>query len=385
MLIALFACNDSGVTAFNAEPTAEILSHADGDGVDPGEATTFEGSVSDPDDGPSRLLATWSLDGDEVCEATAPDDAGLTSCEVTITEVEGTVSLLVTDSQNASASDEVDVVTCVPEDAEVCDNGIDDDCDGRIDEDCLGTNCFDDDDTFVSEQAYTLLIGRMDEGEQVEGYFRDDFEFEGTAGAEFAVHMWSTAFDTRVQLFDQDCELYLEASDGARGDNAFLSFQVPTDGIWTIVATGDIPLEGEYVIEFLQDETEVGVNCARETAALDIVSEPWTDTVDGILQSGDQENIAGAGFYNDDVEYLAFYGDTVVSTDESTAHDAAMALFDPDCQLVTYNDDSPEGGTTNARVDHEVERTGIYTLTPFTKYQYQTGLYTVTSTATWAE
>lgn len=33
-------------------------------------------------------------------------------------------------------------------------------CDGRIDEDCLGTNCFDDDDTFAAEQAYTLLVDR---------------------------------------------------------------------------------------------------------------------------------------------------------------------------------------------------------------------------------
>ena len=109
LLALLVGCRDNALTAFNAEPTATIRSHEDGDGVDSDIPILLSGRVSDPDDHPDELLASWSLNGDEACAPTAPDEEGVTTCEAIFTE-DATVTLEVVDSRGASASDLVDLV-----------------------------------------------------------------------------------------------------------------------------------------------------------------------------------------------------------------------------------------------------------------------------------
>ena len=69
--LLLAACPEQGVKAFNAEPEAEITSHGDGDEVYEGFTETFRGVVSDPDHSSEDLTATWSLDGEVLCEVLA--------------------------------------------------------------------------------------------------------------------------------------------------------------------------------------------------------------------------------------------------------------------------------------------------------------------------
>lgn len=427
--ITLLACGDAGVQAVNSEPTARIVSHNDGDQIPRGVPVLFQGSASDPNDSPNRLSTVWSVDNEEVCASATPDNDGLTTCQITITTPTATVTLLVFDGDNASDTfsvdiescdevyyldddedgygdpdDEVAVIACEQPDgyadqggdcddtadtvnpgaAEACGNGVDDDCDLRVDEGCLGFNCFEDDDV-LADLGYTQVVGTLrDTDEPVGNKYRDDFEFEATNGDELALHIWSSAFDTHVELYDPDCVLYLDSADGARGSNAFLQFRVPDTGIWTAVVTSGADAElGQYTLELLDDSITTGMNCARETSSLDLVNDPWTDSHVGTLQQGDQEIVAGPGFYNDDVEFYSFFGDTVVATMSSTDLNAAMSSYSPTCQLVQYNDDDPAGGTTDARLDLLIERTGIYTLTPFSAFQNGTGQYTATATATW--
>ena len=71
--LLLSACSESGVKAYNVDPVAEIISHADGAEVLEGYVETFRGAVSDANHGASNLTATWYLDGDVLCEGAAPD------------------------------------------------------------------------------------------------------------------------------------------------------------------------------------------------------------------------------------------------------------------------------------------------------------------------
>ena len=107
MLVALFACNDSGVTAFNAGPGAAILSPEDGASV--AEHFTLEGSATDPDHSDDQLTVTWTVNGEVVCEG-PPAAGGLTSCVLEAVEGELHVQLDVVDDLDARDRDEVTLV-----------------------------------------------------------------------------------------------------------------------------------------------------------------------------------------------------------------------------------------------------------------------------------
>ena len=79
------------------------------------------------------------------------------------------------------------------------------------------------------------------------------------------------------------------------------------------------------------------------------------------------------------MEFYSFYGDTVTILDESTALNAIVNLYNPDCGLVTYDTDS--GGGTNAKITHAMDRTGIYTATPWGEFSGSTGDYSLSAEA----
>ena len=428
LFLVLVGCQDHSVKSFNSAPTATITSHSDGDELAAGSEVELRGAVSDPDDPTDSLLATWRMDETTVCADLTPDGAGVTSCTVIFESAETQVTLEVRDPGDATGSHKVSVFACSdmwyhdddgdgfgdPEDGvlgceqpndyvvnssdcdddnddispvafELCDDGIDNNCDGQVDESCLGTNCFEDDDV-VDPLNYFMTIGQLLETDEVDdaGAIRDDWEFEADSGTELAVHAWSDDVDTRVELYDPDCELYDSASTGARDTNAFLSFRIPSDGIWTLVVTTDEPAElGKYVLEVLDDSILVGNRCCLQTDTIDLLNEPYSALLTGSLSSGDQlwPDYVGTGFYFDDIEYFAFYGDAITATHRSSDFNAILNLYDPDCLLVGY--DTNSGGGTDAMLSVDTERTGIYTLTPWAEYSWSTGNYQLDVSAGW--
>ncbi len=109
-LIALLgsACtpDPGGLTVHNANPRAEITSHADGDDPEAG-LRTFTGTVEDPDHDADELELTWLVDGAEACPPITPDASGNTSCEVFLESGERTVTLQVEDPLGGLGSDKV--------------------------------------------------------------------------------------------------------------------------------------------------------------------------------------------------------------------------------------------------------------------------------------
>ena len=63
ILLTLFSCRtDDSLKTVNAEPTALIVSHADGDEPMANEEAVLFGSVSDTNHPPEDLLTVWRVD-----------------------------------------------------------------------------------------------------------------------------------------------------------------------------------------------------------------------------------------------------------------------------------------------------------------------------------
>ncbi len=103
----VLGCGDTGVTKHNAEPTATITSHADGDTVREGEEETLRGVIGDTDGDPDELTFSWYVGGTSVCEDTVPDDYGMVTCIHSFGAGDGEVVLEVSDAAGATASDRV--------------------------------------------------------------------------------------------------------------------------------------------------------------------------------------------------------------------------------------------------------------------------------------
>ena len=104
-----FGCSEAALKTFNAEPTATILSHADGDTPLTDDETVLFGAVADPDHGPTDLITVWRVDGEIVCEDIVPALDGYTNCVTPLNPGDHTIVLSVRDPKNASGSDSVTV------------------------------------------------------------------------------------------------------------------------------------------------------------------------------------------------------------------------------------------------------------------------------------
>ena len=114
-LLGVVGCaGDVGVTKFNTEPVATITSPGDGDTVTVGQSITLRGIVSDPDDGASSLVATWTAGERTLCERLPVGEGGESSCEATLAAGEEEITLLAQDPANAVGLDTVTVTLVTP-------------------------------------------------------------------------------------------------------------------------------------------------------------------------------------------------------------------------------------------------------------------------------
>ena len=93
ILLLFIACtgNEKTVNVNNAEPTATITSHNDGDVVFLGDPIDFRATVSDSNDATADLEVQWSLNGRVVCPFVQPNTDGVSECTATLQQGEDTV------------------------------------------------------------------------------------------------------------------------------------------------------------------------------------------------------------------------------------------------------------------------------------------------------
>ena len=97
-------CPDQGLTTYNADPVATILSPVVGDTVTEGQLVPLRGQVSDSNHGPTDLVATWFIGEAVLCEAAPPDADGLAGCGWTADLSGAELRLEVLDVQGAAAT-----------------------------------------------------------------------------------------------------------------------------------------------------------------------------------------------------------------------------------------------------------------------------------------
>lgn len=102
LCLLLFACSsDKGVTVFNPNPQAEIISHSDGDAFSEGYPIELIGNVDDPNHSAGELTTTWKSATRTLCTATPPESDGTTRCGAVLAFDDEEIILAVKDPENA--------------------------------------------------------------------------------------------------------------------------------------------------------------------------------------------------------------------------------------------------------------------------------------------
>ncbi len=107
VVLSSIGCAEQKFTAFNANPEVEITSHEAGDSAPEGMPVVFFAGAMDPDHDTHELTAAWVVSGEEVCEATALDADGQSTCEITLSAEDATVSVRVRDPLGGIGGDTV--------------------------------------------------------------------------------------------------------------------------------------------------------------------------------------------------------------------------------------------------------------------------------------
>ncbi|MEC7983579.1 MAG: hypothetical protein VX278_00365 [Myxococcota bacterium] len=109
---ALFAAacqSEEGVKVYNSTPEVAIISHSSGEVFLSGYETSFQASISDGNHEASALRVTWTSDQRTLCPESIPELDGTSICLASLNEGESIVRVQVTDPEEASGLDSIDI------------------------------------------------------------------------------------------------------------------------------------------------------------------------------------------------------------------------------------------------------------------------------------
>ena len=99
----LWACDsEDTLKVYNADPTALITSHTDGEEFLEGYEITFVGQVQDDNHASNTLTVLWSTDVRTLCEESQPDASGATTCRTSLEQGDTQLKLQVMDPEGAA-------------------------------------------------------------------------------------------------------------------------------------------------------------------------------------------------------------------------------------------------------------------------------------------
>ncbi len=302
----LIACNDASLSVQRSPPTAEIISHADGDAVQEGETLTFRAIVSDTDDQPDELLASWVAGDRELCPAAAPLLDGTTLCQAALGPEEATVAVVVQDPQGNTGDDHVTLVI-TPTSAPTVDI-TEPTAEGVYYSDRLINFTALVSDTEDSPDLLTLAWSEFSLGELPIDLTVD------TSGAASGV-MYLDAGDYYATLTATD-------TDGKSGSDA-VTFRVgPPNTAPTCEITS--PVEGDYAAE--GDVVTLRGLVADVDVPEDWITVEWSSDLDGTLGSSTADS-AGNSVLTTSTLASGTHTLTMVATDEVGATCTQFVLF----------------------------------------------------------
>ncbi|MFC1537709.1 DVUA0089 family protein, partial [Gemmatimonadota bacterium] len=230
---------------------------------------------------------------------------------------------------------------------------------------------------FPDRSAIQISYGRVTTGSLSEidgtsrsfiGHFADDYTFTGSAGDLVVIDLTSSSFDTYLNLYDQDGSLVAYNDDYGGTMHSLIEDRLPTSGTYTIEVTSyDNNATGDYLITLLGDEE---INPERSVTEIS-----YGDSVQGSLSTADGRSPLSSEHYADDYSFQGNTGETVVIKLNTTELDAYLILFDPNGDVVAYNDDF--GSILRSFINYTLPSGGIYTIEVTSAYENETGDYLI--------
>ena len=263
---------------------------------------------------------------------------------------------------------------------EIAGDGIDQDCDGQDTVVVVGDVCYGDANVATIPDVINFTLTNADEydGAAGYGYYFDDIEFEAVAGMVLLIEMTDSVngLDPYLFLLDENCDILTRDDNSAGNDDAAITFTVPADGIYTIIATSANTWEtGAYEVTITEIAPTLGTYCEYDA---------WTvvcggsATNYGLTNTDATDGPRGTNHYYDDVEFDGTSGDLVEVRMESVEFDTYAYLLDENCDVLDEDDNS--GGGTDSLITITLPADGVYTMV-FTSYysltdgQPATGMY----------
>lgn len=225
----------------------------------------------------------------------------------------------------------------------------------------------------LSQQSTASITGRLDENSEKleEGiyYFSQDDEntpyyethlLEGTIGESLVIDLTSRDFDAYLLVIGPDGNLIAKDSDSGTGNNARISTELPTTGVYTVIVTTFMPQEiGSYNLSW------------RPLTEAELM---LTGSTNGQLNES-SSMLEDERFY--DVHFLeGIAGERLTIDLTSGDFDAYLELVGPDGRVVAINDN--DGVGLNARVMIELPITGTYQIIATSHTAAEEGDYSLT-------
>jgi serine protease Do len=207
--------------------------------------------------------------------------------------------------------------------------------------------------------------GRLSERSDVlpDGSYFNSYVFEGRAGQEIAIELFSREFDPYLIMFSLDDEdFYLNDDDSAGNLNARLTTTLPRSGTYVILANSYA--EGEEGSYELRLSGSQGSNSSGGTLATPRNTPPNSSGSyllrrQGRLDTNDE--LAPDNTYYDVHTFQGRAGQQVTITIESPDFDTYLAVGDDDGNLIDTNNDAGPN-TTNSQLVLTLPRTGSYNI-----------------------
>lgn len=172
----------------------------------------------------------------------------------------------------------------------------------------------------------------------------DRWAFTGSAGEFVRISMTSVEFDTYLELLDPTGQQIAYDDDSGDGFDALLEVELPTSGVYTILARSySNSASGAYRLALASDGATDDALDGTDTPNLPL-------TVEGTLTSSEGDRWVFTGITDD----------TVRITLIAASFDAFLELYDPLDRLVVNNDDG--AGGTDAQIETTLSMSGEFVI-----------------------
>lgn len=212
--------------------------------------------------------------------------------------------------------------------------------------------------------------GQLDNSSNIlpDGSYFNPYIFEGTAGQRVEIEMTSGDVDPYLILLSPDRDdFFIEDDDSAGNFNARLSAQLPYTGPYIILANAYAQGEsGRYQLRLSDGggAPPQGVNPPSGNPPSNNQESPPRGNI--ILQ---QSNTLGPGdpilsdnSYYQEYTFQGQQNQRVTIQLTSPDFDTYLVLLDDEGNLISENDDAPDGNTTNSAITLTLPYSGVYTV-----------------------